>query len=105
MVVDTSIRKDTTSIVEQEVIQAVCRDGVPARVQRVAYEGQGGGECFFGHRIVPGAAVFDKSGLRNESGDLWKLDGAWKDNGMEHPFDLISKIISAATPKMQHAHA
>lgn len=86
---------------EQPVIQVVCRDGVPARVQRVKYEGTQGGECFFGYRIPPGLATFDHDGMRNESGDLWSLAGKWVNSMVNHPFD----IIGLNNKKQEYAHA
>lgn len=75
------------------VIQAVCRDGVLAHVQRVNYEGAGGGACFFGVRMCKDTPVFDRDGFRNQGGDLWNLGGFWTYDSTPHPFDLVSTKV------------
>lgn len=86
---------------EQPVLNVICRDGVPARVQKVAYEGQEGGECFFGYRLHPDLPTFDGDGMRNESGDLWSLAGRWVNSMVDHPFDLVARV----TPKNSFQYA
>lgn len=77
-----------------------CRDGVKARVQRVPYEGAGGGEVLFGRRMNPHMPAFDEAGMRNESGDIWRLDGYWRENATRHPFDLIY-LLAGVMPQTQ----
>jgi hypothetical protein len=88
---------------QNPVIQVVCRDGVHARVQRVPYEGTGGGEVYFGRRLNPKLHEFDGDGMRNEAADLWNLEGFWRQTRLPHPFDIIRTLTSQE--KASHAIA
>jgi hypothetical protein len=90
--------------VEQNpVIQVTCRDGIPARVQRVPYEGTNGGEVYMGKRNPPDMKPFDADGMANESGDIWNLEGFWRTDRTPHPFDIVKVITSQ--PFLESAHA
>lgn len=85
------------------VIQVVCRDGIPATVQRCPYQGTNGGEVYFGKRHNPALAEFDRDGMANESGDIWNLEGFWSMDRMPHPFDIVR--IPRLQPFLESAHA
>jgi hypothetical protein len=92
-------------IVEQdEPIRVVCRDGIPAVVQKVKYEGVQGGFCMFGHRVHPLVPEFDRNGMRNESGDIWYKDGFWLDSGDIHPFDIVAQLTQHFNPQIATSH-
>lgn len=76
----------------------MCRDGIAARVQRVPYEGDGGGTITFGHRLHPVMPRYDGSGNRNEGPDIWYQDGHWLESMQQHPFDIIKILKSVASP-------
>jgi len=91
---------------EPPILTVECRDGIAARVQRVPYEGTGGGVITFGHRTHPVLPRYDESGDRNEGPDIWYQDGHWLENMQSHPFDIIRiiKVTAAAlTPVQSHA--
>lgn len=75
---------------EPDVLNVVCRDGIPARVQLVAYEGAGGGQVFFGWRNVPGLKEHDIDGP-----DIWNLAGCWYNQKQPHDFDLMIELVEA----------
>lgn len=88
-----------------DIVIAECRDGIPARIQRVPYQGRGGGVVWFGYRMHPQSPVFDANGMRNEAGDLWRLDGFWRESGIRHPFDLIGIVAGANQHYSKQYHA
>lgn len=73
---------------QPEIIEALCRDGAHARIQEVEYFGPGGGRVLFGHRTI--GKTFGDDGLRREAGDIWGLDGFWREDRTPHDFDLIA---------------
>jgi len=87
------------------VIQVVCRDGIPARVQRVPYQGLMDVEVYFGKRFPPNLPPFDRDGLANESGDLWTLDGFWNMVSCPHDFDIVLGLEKHRQPIGAYAHA
>ncbi len=91
---------------KESVFQVMCRDGIMARVQRVAYQGLMECEVYFGKRFPPDLAPFDRDGMANESGDLWTLDGFWNMVSCPHPFDIIRglEVDRDHNPIGLHAH-
>lgn len=87
-----------------EIIQCVCRDGIPARVQLVAYQGRENCMVYFGYRQHPELAEFDMNGQRNESGDMWDISGFWLGIAKPHAFDLVKKHLSATKPETASAY-
>jgi hypothetical protein len=87
------------------VFEALCRDGVPARVQKVPYAGKEKGWVLFGKRLTTGPAEYDNGGMRNEAGDLWYRFGWWRENATPHPFDLVQLQAVGLTEltTLQHA--
>jgi hypothetical protein len=76
---------------EQPIFTVVCRDGVAARVQMVEYHGPGGGRVLFGFRNTA-LKRFDRNGMANEGGDIWRMNGRWRYDGTEHPFDIVRNV-------------
>ena len=95
--VDGTIRNSSTSKMEQDnVVEVMCRDGIPARVQRVKDESSDNPEAMitFGRRLHPELPAHDENGCRNEAGDIWYKDGYWREDGMAHPFDIVKVILN-----------
>lgn len=89
---------------QERIINCTCRDGMPARVQKVPYLGKGKGMVLFGHRKHPDVVEYDADGIRNEAGDLWLLGGFWREDMRPHAFDIISASFQHTPPTFEHAY-
>lgn len=90
----------------EQVMNVICRDGIPAKVMLVPYLGVDGGDVFFGWRYVPG--INPKS--LDDGPDIWDIDGFWTGIRVPHPFDIsvgsITQIIKRNLPRPvpEYAH-
>jgi hypothetical protein len=74
---------------DDAVMDAMCRDGVLAKIKKVPYYGEGNGFVFSGTRESK-LSLYDKNGEPNEGPDIWTLSGMWRYNSYGHPFDLVA---------------